>query len=797
MLGIHVLRRVPSRRFALNATRLLACRFEGVGSLSIRWQGSVPTFPVIKRRYSSVTDVDDELRHGAKAVSLEIPQRIRQKVISATDAVSLINDGDTVCVSGFVTQGAPEAVLKALGERYKETGSPNNLTLLFGGGPGDYDKKGLNHLAQLPPVGSSEPPMLRRTIGSHYGQTPMVARLALDEITEAWTLPMGSVSRMLRAQSTHSPGHITTVGLGTYVDPDLAGGAANESAKTSPLHKQLVTKISIDDQTFLMYKALPINVAIIRGTTADGQGNISIEHESLKCDQMITAAAARNSGGIVIAQVKRLAANCSLPQRSITIPGALVDCVVVVDVDDHDTLHPMSFVEKANPVLQGIFRTPQDHFPPMDLDIRKVIARRASFGLKPNTVVNLGIGLPEGVAAVAAEEGMLSYVTLSTEPGSFGGIPASGHSFGPSYNADALIEMNQMFDFYDGGGLDSTFLGAAQVSKCGDVNVSRMSKNRLTGPGGFIDISQSTRNIIFVTPLTTKGLDIDFPGDGTMKVVTEGQVKKFVSEVFETTFSGDEAVRRGQTVFYITERAVFRRSAAYKNLELIEIAPGIDLQRDVLDQLDFEPVVSKNLKSMDPRIFRTEKMGIRSELFGSLEERFSYHEEDHTMFLDLFGVNIDSEDDIKWLCDGVGFTLEPLVEAKGKIDMVVNYDGFDIRKDLEEKYNAALKVLSDKYYKSVIRFAGKAFKRAKLGSQLKVGDWDFDCLFERYDTDESSKVSVEELRDGIMNDFHVHLTPNQINFIIKTYGGGGTLSSVELDREAFGEVLLYILKSHA
>lgn len=442
----------PSRSSTLRVAKALTARYQPVNILRQRQRPYLTTSRLLK---SALVD-DDEIgfSHSKKQPKFEIPQRVRQKVISAADAVSLVNDGDTVTVSGFVCQGVPEAVLKSLGDRYKETGSPNNLTLLFGGGPGDWDKRGLNHLAKLPPEGKEEDaaPMLRRTIGSHYGQVPMVAKLALNEVTEAWTLPMGSVSRMLRAQSTHSPGHITNVGIGTYVDPDISGGAANESAKQSPFHKELVQKLYIGGQEQLMYKALPIDVAIIRGTTADGQGNISVEHESLLCDQMATAAAARNSGGIVIAQVKRLAANGSLPSRSVAIPGPLVDCVVVVDEEDHDTLHPMSFMERHNPVLTGEFRTPQDQMPKMALDVRKVIARRAFLGLKPNTVVNLGIGLPEGVAAVAHEEGMLDYVTLSTEPGVFGGLPASGHSFGPAYNASALVEMNQMFDYYDGGG---------------------------------------------------------------------------------------------------------------------------------------------------------------------------------------------------------------------------------------------------------------------------------------------------------------------------------------------------------
>jgi propionate CoA-transferase len=638
--------------------------------------------------------------------------------------------------------------------------------------------------------------MLRRTIGSHYGQVPKVAQLAIDEITEAWTLPMGSISRMLRAQSTHSPGHITNVGIGTYVDPDLSGGAANESAKKSSFNDELVTKISLGGQDHLIYKALPIDVAIIRGTTADGQGNISIEHESLMCDQMITAAAARNSGGIVIAQVKRLAANGSLPSRSVAVPGPLVDCVVVVDEKDHDTLHPMSFMERHNPVLTGEFRTPQNRIPKMPMDIRKIIARRAFFGLRPNTVVNLGIGLPEGVAAVAAEEGMLKYVTLSTEPGVFGGLPASGRNFGPAHNASALLQMNQMFDYYDGGGLDMCFLGAAQVSKNGDVNVSRMSKDRLTGPGGFIDISQATKNIYFMAPLTAKGLEVDIPGDGTLKIVSEGRVRKFVPEVFEKTFSGDEAVRRGQSVFYVTERAVFRRSARHDTLELVEIAPGVDLKKDIIDQMDFEPVVSGDLKTMDPRIFESPRMDVRKELFGSLQERYVYHEEDHILFLELFGITIDTEDDLTWFAQGIKMLLDPLVEKKGPLDMVVSYDGFDIRKDLEDAFSVLLRELEEKYYKSVQRFAGKAFKRAKLGKQNSIADWDIEKLFNKFDVKGNSEVSMEELREGMMNGFHIHLTTDQMKGIAdRCVNGTGDISCATLDRGTFEKVVLEILKN--
>lgn len=502
-----------------------------------------------------------------------VPRRLKQKIVTASDAVELVRSGDTVAVSGFVTQGSPEAILQALGSRFERDGNPRDLTLLFGGGPGDYGERGLSHLAKVKKMpDDTEVCMLKRTIGGHYGQVPKVAELALQNKVEAWTLPMGSISRMIRAQSTHSPGHITNIGLGTYCDPDNLGGAANEAAKKSPLHPKLVSKIEFNGQTCLIYKALPIDVAIIRGTTADSQGNITLEHESLLCDQKIVAAAAKNSGGIVIAQVKRIAADGSLKSREIQVPGPFVDCVVVVDEKDHDELHGMSYFTKNSPALTGEIKIPSGEVPSMSLDIRKIIARRAFFEVRPNQVVNLGIGLPEGVASVAAEEKMLNYLTLSTEPGSFGGLPASGHEFGPAYNASALMEMNQMFDFYDGGGLDLCFLGAAQISKNGDVNVSRMSSDRLTGPGGFVDISQSTKHVVFMTPLTTKGLRVSAFHD-SLKIDQEGNVKKFVNQVFEKTFSGDEAVRRGQKVFYVTERAVFRRTADHDTIELVEVAP--------------------------------------------------------------------------------------------------------------------------------------------------------------------------------------------------------------------------------
>jgi propionate CoA-transferase len=484
--------------------------------------------------------------------------------------------------------------------------------------------------------------------------------------------------------------------------------------------------------------------------------------------------------------VKRVAANASIPSRQVAIPGPLVDCVVVVDEKDHDELHSMSYMEKHNSALVGELRTPQESIAKMPLDIRKIIARRAFFGLKPNTIVNLGIGLPEGVASVAAEEGLLEYITLSTEPGVFGGLPASGHSFGPAYNAASLMEMNQMFDFYDGGGLDMCFLGAAEVSPAGDVNVSRMSKDRLTGPGGFIDISQSTRSICFMTSFTAKGLKVS-TADGKLNIESEGAVKKLVSEIYETTFSGDEAVRRGQKVFYVTERAVFRRSREKDVIELIEIAPGVDLQRDILDQMDFMPAIHSNLEKMDPRIFKNKKMSAAGDFFGSLEERIVYNAEEHTIYLNLFGIMLNSEDDIDWMFHALREVIGPYVSSKGPVNMVINYDGFDIGKGLEECYREKATALQHDMYKSCVRYTGTAFQRAKLKQQLKMEDWNPDALFDEFSKyhhqDQegvSYTLSLEELREGFLREFHIQLTPSHMHYFLKGSSDGSSLT-----REAF------------
>jgi len=726
------------------------------------------------------TVAEDKKPKNGNGTLMAIPPHRAHKVCTAEDAVSLISSGDTICVSGFVGQGSPDKILHALSKRYEEehktkdegtigtkSGAPtglHNLTLLFGGGPGDWDGKGLNYLGNAS-SNPEAPPLIHRSIGSHYGQVPKLANLVTSNQMEAWALPLGSISRMIRAQATHSPGHLTTVGLGTYVDPEVgSAGAANELAAQSPLNAELVTKLkkTIGGTDYLLYKALPIQVAIIRATTADSMGNLSLEDESVLCDQRIIAMAARNSGGVVLAQVKRLCSDGSIPARSVGVPGALVDCVVVVDEHEQDEYHPMSYTMKQNPVLTSEIKSPVDKLPRMDLTERKIVARRASMALRPGQVVNLGIGLPEGIASVAREEGMLDYVTLTTEAGVFGGLPGSGRDFGPAYNADAFSELNAMFDYYDGSGLDAAFLGAAQINARGDVNVSRMSKDKITGPGGFIDISQSTRNVTFLSSFTASGLKLDVDGvKGEVRVKEEGKIKKFVSNVNELTFAGDEAVRRGQNVCYVTERAVFRRTAAHDVLELIEIAPGIDLQKDILEQMEFKPVISPDLKLMDKRIFLEHKMEV--ELLGSLESRCGYHPDDHTVYINLFNVSLQSKDEVDWFWNTLDEILSPLTEEKGPVDVVVDYDGFDLRSGLEREYMAAMSVIEKKHYKSVKRYTTKAFRRAKLKKEKNWETWDAATEFAGMDDDKDGILSPAELRRGIQRVFGISLKPADLD----------------------------------
>ena len=515
---------------------------------------------------------------------------MRNKIVTAAAAVQRIRDNDTVATGGFVGVGFAENIAVALEQRFTSTGLPRDLTLVYAAGQGDGVDRGLNHLAHEG--------LVRRVIGGHWALVPKLQKLAIADKIEAYNLPQGVISQLFRDTAAGKPGLLSTVGLGTFVDPRYGGGKINASARDN-----VVELTEIGGAEYLFYPTRPIHVAIVRGTTADEHGNVTMEKEALTLEALAIAMAAHNSGGLVIVQVERTVARGTLDPRQVKIPGILVDCVVVAEKPEY---HMQTFATPYSAAYAGAERAALSAIAPMALDERKIIARRALLELAEGNVVNLGIGMPEGVAQVALEEGVLASITLTAEAGVIGGLPAGGLDFGAATNADAVIDQPYQFDFYDGGGLDVAVLGLAQADREGNLNVSKFGA-RLAGAGGFINISQNARKVVFAGTFTAGGLVVALR-DGRLQIEREGSTRKFVHEVEHRTYAGQFAFARGQDAMYVTERCVFR--LAENALELIEIAPGIDLQRDILDQMDFQPRISKALKQMDGRIFAKEAMNV-------------------------------------------------------------------------------------------------------------------------------------------------------------------------------------------
>jgi propionate CoA-transferase len=619
---------------------------------------------------------------------------MRNKVVSISDAVNIVRDGDTLCFSGFGTNGVPEALGAALAGRFDATGAPRDLTLLFGGGPGDGGKRGLNLLAREG--------LIKRAIGGHWGLVPQMGQLALENKIEAYNFPLGVISHLYRDIAQGLPGTVTKVGLGTFADPRLEGCKINSIAKDN-----LVEVVTLGGEELLFYKAIPISVAFLRGTTADPEGNVLMERETLTQDALAIATAAKNSGGFVVVQVERIAERGSLNPRYVKIPGILVDCIVLAKSDQHW----QTFGTQYNPAFSSEIRVPLDALEPLPLDERKVIARRAAFELLPNAVVNLGIGMPEGVGSIANEEKILKYLTLTAEPGVIGGVPQSGMDFGAVVNADAIIDMNQQFDLYDGGGLDLAVLGLAECDSAGNINVSRFGP-KLAGAGGFINITQNSRKVVFVGTFTAGGLEIVVE-DGQIKIVKEGRSKKFVDRVQQVTFSGPFAASRGQDVFYVTERCVFRLTR--DGLELAEVAPGIDIERDIIAHMAFRPVV-KTPAAMERAIFLPEPMGLKDALLSiALVDRINYDAKKETLFLSFEGLRLRTKRDV----DAVRDAVEARCKAIGrKVAVVVNYDAFEIDENVIDEYASMVRYLTDAYYTHVARYTTSAFLRMKLGDAL-------------------------------------------------------------------------------
>ena len=520
------------------------------------------------------------------------------KILTARQAVdTYFYDGATVTFGGFANGLMhPEEIMVALEEAARSSGHPRGLRVVYASGQGDSGERGLNHLAV--------DGMCTTVIGGHWGLAPKLGGLAAENKLAAYNLPLGVISGLFREIAAKRPGVITHVGLDTFVDPRLEGGKMNRAAHEAG---DMVKLIELEGEEKLFYPAFPIDIAVIRATYADERGNCTFEREGVYAEALAQAQAAHNSGGRVIVQVEKVVSYGCLDARLIRLPGIYVDALVVARPENH----MQTFGTQYDPAFSGEIRTPLNALSPLPMGARKIIARRAAMELTPCAVTNLGIGMPEGVASVAAEEGLESMV-LTTEVGAVGGVPAGGMDFGAATNVDCILEQPVQFDFYDGGGLDTAFLGLAQMDGDGNVNVSKFGP-KIAGCGGFINITQNAKKVVYCGTFTAGGLEVS-AADGTLKLLREGKVKKLVRQVEQVTFAGRYAIKHNQPVLYITERAVFALTP--EGVALKEVAPGVDIQRDILDQMEFTPVIT-DVTTMDSRIFREERMGLAQQNPGS------------------------------------------------------------------------------------------------------------------------------------------------------------------------------------
>ncbi len=508
----------------------------------------------------------------------------RAKIVPASVAASLVPDG---CAIGVTGGGGglvePDTLLEAIERRFLDTGSPRDLTLVHALGLGDRDRKGVNRFAH--------PRMVKRVIGGHWVWSPKMQAMAQADEIEAYVLPAGVVTQLMREIGAGRPGLITHVGLGTFVDPRVEGGKLNRAARDD-----LVELIEIDGRTLLRYKPFPIGAACIRGSFADQDGNLCLDEEGATLDALVLALAARNSGGRVLAQVREEVPCGSMPARSVCVPGAMVDAVIV-DPEQEQSYAPGLDLTVSGSV-PAIGRAPARPRPG-PLDARQVIARRAVRELWSDAILNFGFGIPDAVAKLLAIRGRVDDYWQTIEHGTYGGDLLDGRLFGFARNPRAMIDSPSQFDFYSGGGLDLAFLGMGEADADGNVNVSKL-RGVPVGPGGFIDIAQNAAKVVFCGTFETKGVRLEV-GDGRLTIARHGTVRKFPRQVAQITFGGKQAVRSGQEVMYVTERAVFRLTSA--GLALAELAPGVDLRSDVLDRMGFAPLIPEAPKRMAPEIF--------------------------------------------------------------------------------------------------------------------------------------------------------------------------------------------------
>ncbi|KYZ75679.1 CoA-transferase [Anaerosporomusa subterranea] len=518
------------------------------------------------------------------------------KVIASNAVGELVHDDATIYTCGFGLAGYAEEVAIGIKESFLATGHPRNLTVYHAAGIGNCRDRGIQHFAKEG--------LLKRIVAGHFGVGGQdINQLIIENRIEAYNLPQGVLTLMPRNIAGKRPGLITKVGLGTFVDPRVEGGKITNKAV-----EDLVQVVEFDAEEWLYYKAPKVDVAIIRGSIADEDGNLTLHREGILLETISVAQAAKACGGIVIAQVEHIVKAGSLHPKMVKVPGLFVDYLVVAKPENHYQTMGTYF----NPAFAGDIKVPVDSIKPLEMDERKIIARRAAMELVSNAAVNLGIGMPEGIAGVAAEEKVDYLMTLTTEAGMIGGIPAGGLDFGHGVNAEAVIEMAYQFDFYDGGGIDVGFLGLAQMDRFGNINVSKFGP-KTAGCGGFINITQTAKKVVYCGTFTAGGLKVKVE-NSKLVIVQEGKNKKFLQDVEQITFSGKYAAKVGQPVLYVTERAVFQLTAA--GVELIEVAPGIDIEKDILQHMDFKPIINQ-VKQMDPAIFQ--------EIWGGLAAIINAH----------------------------------------------------------------------------------------------------------------------------------------------------------------------------
>lgn len=516
-------------------------------------------------------------------------------VLTARQAADLVPDDAVVTVSSSSGLGCPDAALAGLGQRFAETGAPRRLTTVHPIAAGDmYGIRGIDHLAR--------PGLLRRVVAGSYpsgpsaAEPPLVWRMIERDEVEAYNLPSGVLFQLHRAAATGQPGVFTRVGLDTFVDPRHQGGRMNAATT-----QDLVEVVQLRGEEYLFFPVLVPDVAVIRATCADPQGNLTFDEEGSPLGALDQAFAVHNNGGTVIAQVKRLAGSGELDPRDVRVPGILVDAVVV---DPHQLQTTQT---EYDPAISGQVRRPLDVVEPAPWGLEKVVARRAALELRSGETVNLGFGISALVPRVLVEEGAADDVTWVIEQGAVGGVPLTGFAFGCAMNAQALMPSADQFTLLQGGGFHHALLSFLQVDRHGNVNVHHLPGRRhvTAGVGGFADITAAARSVVFSGGFTAGRRAVEVV-DGALEIVHDGAVPKFVDEVSQVTFSGRRALELGQRVLYVTERCVVE--LRQQGLTVVEVAPGVDLDKHVLEQAGFPLRVAEDVRVMDPRIFRPAPM---------------------------------------------------------------------------------------------------------------------------------------------------------------------------------------------